>query len=172
MLSVISIRARHFEHIDFVFSHEVPRPFDRGRARMTNFILAAAALLCLAIALIQSWLIVAALSNAEGAIGRLFPNTRELIRSHVDYLMMTQFLFIFYGLFRSMGLIAPAWLILLVAFGSFFNPFAFFVRAIKPSYIASPAFPFRILLTVSCAATTIGYAIAGFIIVQAAWNNI
>jgi hypothetical protein len=139
---------------------------------MANFIFAAAAFIYLVIALIQSWLIVASLSNAQGSIGRLFPNVRELIRSHVDYLMMAQFLFIFYGLFRSMGLVAPAWLAALVAFGSFFNPFAFFVRAIKPSYIDAPAFPFRILLTVSCASTTIGFAVAGFMIARAAWHNI
>ena len=69
-------------------------------------------------------------------MSRLLPNTRDLLASHLDYLMMTLFLLAFYGLFRVMGVAPPDWLVGGACFGAFVNPFGFLVRAAKPNYQA------------------------------------
>jgi hypothetical protein len=45
-----------------------------------------------------------------------------------------------------------------ICVGSFFNPLAFLVRAIRPSYQKSAPMAFTAMITVSCLLTTIGYA--------------
>ncbi|QGN00156.1 hypothetical protein [Methylocystis parvus] len=58
-------------------------------------------------ALIEAWLLVALLAPTGETLQRLIPNRADLIRSHIDYLMMALLLFIFYGLCRLTGA-APA----------------------------------------------------------------
>jgi hypothetical protein len=123
---------------------------------------------CLFVALIQSWIIVAHFSNPGGMAARIIPGGKDLVRSHIDYLMMAQFLFVFYGLFRLLSVAPPVWLVVLICFGSFFNPFAFFLRAMRPSYLEAPALPYSIMITVSCVATTVGYAAVAWILAHAA----
>lgn len=67
--------------------------------------------LCLSIALVEAWLLVALLARPEGALRRLVPNRADLVRSHIDYLMMALFLFVFYGLCRLWGREPMPWLI-------------------------------------------------------------
>lgn len=124
--------------------------------------------LCLSVALVQAWLLVAVFSSEEGSIAKLIPGRQDLLRSHIDYLMMSQFLFIFFMLFRSLSLTPPLWLMACVCIGSFFNPFAFFVRAIKPSYLKSPPLLFTAMITVSCILTTVGYAACAWIVAREA----
>lgn len=85
--------------------------------------------------------------------------------------MMAQFLFVFYGLYRFMSLTPPVWVIAAMVVGSFFNPFAFLVRALKPDYLKAPSGPFKAMLTVSCIATTAGYGATAWMIAVAAFNG-
>jgi hypothetical protein len=43
---------------------------------------------CLSMALIEAWLLVALMASPAGALQRLLPNRADLVRSHIDYLMM------------------------------------------------------------------------------------
>jgi hypothetical protein len=90
--------------------------------------LAVAAAVCLTMALIEAWLLLGRVSAKDGSLARLLPNTKDLLSSHIDYLMMALFLFAFYGLFRVMGIAPPDWLVAAACFGSFFNPFGFLLR--------------------------------------------
>lgn len=82
---------------------------------MVNEFLVVTGSLCLLIALIESWMIVTVLANPEGGFARLIPGTDDLIRSHIDYLMMSQFLFIFYMLFSHFDIkVAAATTMLIV----------------------------------------------------------
>lgn len=130
--------------------------------------LAVVASVCLFVALIEAWLIVAVLSRENGFMNRIIPCGKELLRSHVDYLMMAQFLFVFYGLFRLMQLTPPVWLVGALCLGSFFNPFAFLVRAMKPSYLKAPPVAFTVMITISCIATTVGYGATAWILASTA----
>jgi len=135
---------------------------------MNLALLAVVGSVCLIVALIQAWLIIAVIAGEDGPMNKLIPNAKELIRSHIDYLMMAQFLFVFYGLFRLMQLSPSIWIVVAMCAGSFFNPFGFFVRALRPSYIKSPPSVFTAFMTTSCIATTVGYALAAWMVAHAA----
>ena len=51
--------------------------------------------LCLIVALIEAWLLVAVFSSDDSPVSRIVPGRQDLLRSHIDYLMMSQFLFVF-----------------------------------------------------------------------------
>jgi hypothetical protein len=124
--------------------------------------------LCLGVALIQAWLLVAVFSSDESPMLKLIPGRKDLLKSHIDYLMMAQFLFIFFALFRTLEITPPTWVLLSLCIGSFFNPFAFFVRALRPSYLKTPPILFVATITLSCILTTVGYGAAAWLISRAA----
>jgi hypothetical protein len=107
-------------------------------------------------------------SSENSPLAKLIPGGKDLLRSHIDYLMMAQFLFIFYGLYRFMSVTPPVWVVVALCFGSFFNPFAFLVRAINPSFLKAPPVLFKLMLTVSCVATTVGYGATAWMLAHAA----
>lgn len=124
--------------------------------------------ICLIAALVEAWLLVVVFSNENGPLNRLLPNGKDLLRSHLDYLMMALFLFVFYRLFRTLRVLPPDWLVASACLGAFFNPFAFLVRAAKPAYQKAPPVAFRIMLMTSCIATTVGFGAAAWTISTAA----
>jgi hypothetical protein len=113
--------------------------------------------LCLTMALVEAWLLVAHLASPDGPLQRWLPNRADLVRSHIDYLMMALFLLIFYGLCRQTGTAPPVWALASACFGAFFNPFAFLVHAVRPEYKTAPPVIFSATVMLSCAATTIGF---------------
>lgn len=135
---------------------------------MPNALLAVAAAVCLLMALIESWLLVVVLSSETGPLAKAIPGSKDLLRSHIDYLMMAQFLFVFYGLLRLLAVTPSIWVVVAICFGSFCNPLAFLIRALKPAYLKAPPAIFTGFLTVSCLATTAGYVSVGWIVVSAA----
>ncbi len=124
--------------------------------------------LCLLMALIEAWLLVALLVSTSGALQRRLPNRADLIRSHVDYLMMALFLFVFYGLCRLTGAAPADWLIGAVCIGAFFNPFVFLVHAVRPDFKETPPAQLFAGAMASCAATTVGFAATAWTIAAAA----
>lgn len=124
--------------------------------------------LCLLMALIEAWLLVARFPSDDSAIARLIPGKQDLLRSHIDYLMMAQFLYVLYGLFRLLAVSPNGYLLLAILIGSFFNPFAFLVRAIRPHYLKQPSLTFKIMISTSCLLTTLGYGAAALLIASAA----
>jgi hypothetical protein len=127
--------------------------------------------LCLFIALIEAWLIVALLATQGGALHRLVPNRAELVRSHIDYLMMALFLFVFYGLCKVTGAAPAGWLIASACLGAFFNPFGFLVHAMRPDFKEAPPPVFFSMMMGSCVATTIGFAATAWTIAASALSQ-
>ncbi|MGJ0507444.1 MAG: hypothetical protein ACR652_09965 [Methylocystis sp.] len=123
---------------------------------------------CLSMALLEAWLLVALLASSGGALQRLVPNRADLLRSHVDYLMMGLFLFGFYGLCRLTGAAPPNWLIIAACLGAFFNPFAFLVHAMRPDLKAAPNPALFAAVLSSCVATTIGFGATAWMVAAAA----
>jgi hypothetical protein len=127
--------------------------------------------ICLIVALIEAWVILVRFSSETGPVAKIVPGGRDLLRSHIDYLMMAQFLFIFFGLARISGLQYSAWIVGALCFGSFFNPFGFLVRALRPSYLEAPPKIFLSLMITSCVATTLGFSAAAITLVRAALSH-
>jgi hypothetical protein len=99
---------------------------------------------------------------------RAFPSYQHLLKAHIDYLMMTGLLMIFFVLFNHFR-VSPS---PLVAFGmcagSFMNPIGFIALAMKPTLRQQPNSPFGAVMATSFTLTTIGYAGAAWSIGQAA----
>ncbi|PPK74030.1 hypothetical protein B0F87_11281 [Methylobacter tundripaludum] len=141
---------------------------------MTNLFLVAFAGLCLAIALAIAWVLGVTLFFPDGVLAGLLVERADIIRAHIDYLMMSQFLFIFFLLFRQYAIDPPVWVVVACCFGAFFNPLSFLVRGLtpKPSVIATipveAHFPFQAGLSFTL--TTVGFLTAVALVVRAAWK--
>jgi len=125
---------------------------------------------CLAIALAIAWVLGVTLFFPNGRLAGLIVERADLIRAHIDYLMMAQFLFLFGLLFRQYDVAPPLWVIGASCFGAFFNPLAFVLRAvhpkIDPATILEPHFPIQ--AAVSFSLTTLGFLAACRLVVRAA----
>jgi hypothetical protein len=137
-----------------------------------NTFLLAFATLCLAIALAIAWVLGVTLFFPNGYLAGLIVERAELIRAHIDYLMMAQFLFLFALLFEQYSIVPPLWVIGASCFGAFFNPLSFLLRALHPKIdvttLPEPHFPLQ--AAVSFSLTTIGFLAAAALTIRAAWK--
>lgn len=138
----------------------------------TPFLLAFAGL-CLTLALILAWALGVSLFYPSFLAG-IVHDRSDLIRAHVDYLMMAQFLFLFAILFRQYTVTPPLWVVAACCYGAFFNPLGFLGRALTPkaelaaAAALPPHMPLPAVLTFTM--TTIGFLAAVALIVRAAWK--
>ncbi len=122
---------------------------------------------CLATALVEAWCLTAVRALQVAAMKRLFPDSQQLLRSHIDYLMMTGLLFVSYLMFRQLGVVPPTAIVAAMCAGSIMNPGAFLALAMKPALGRDATSPFGALVTVSFVLTTTGYFGAAWLIARA-----
>lgn len=122
--------------------------------------------LCLVITLGLAWCLVGVRSSAF--MKGLFPNYQNLLKAHIDYLLMTGLLMIFFLLFNHFRVSPPPLVVFAMSVGSFMNPVGFIVLAIKPGLRQQPTSPFGAVMAGSFTLTTIGYAGAAWSVGQAA----
>ena len=108
--------------------------------------------LCLLITLVLAWCLVGIRSSAF--MKGLFPNYQNLLKAHLDYLMMTGLLMIFFLLFNHFRVSPPALVVLAMCAGSFMNPVGFIALAVRPTLRQQPASPFGMVMVVSFSLTT------------------
>lgn len=146
---------------------------NQKKTTMTNLFLLAFAGLCLAIALAIAWVLGISLFFPDGVLAGYLVERADVIRAHVDYLMMAQFLFIFFLLFRQYAIDPPVWVVAACCFGAFLNPLAFLLRGLtpKPTVVipVEPHFPFQAGLSFTL--TTVGFLAAVALVVRAAWKS-
>jgi len=135
----------------------------------TNLFLLAFAGLCLAIALAIAWVLGITLFFPDGALAGHLVERADIIRAHVDYLMMAQFLFIFFLLFRQYAIDPPIWVVAACCFGAFFNPLAFLVRGVtpKPAVVIPVEAHFPLQAGISFTLTTVGFLAAVVLVIRA-----
>src|SRR5580765_1591968 len=105
--------------------------------------------LCLLITLVLAWCLVGVRSSAI---------VKNLLKAHLDYLMMTGLLMIFFLLFNHFRVSPSRLVVFAMCVGSFMNPVGFIALAIKPDLRQQPASPFGAVMAGSFTLTTIGYA--------------
>src|SRR4051795_2530967 len=86
--------------------------------------------LCLLITLGLAWCLVGVRSSAF--MKKVFPNYQNLLKAHLDYLMMTGLLMIFFLLFKHFGVSPSPIVVIAMSVGSFMNPVGFIALAINP----------------------------------------
>ena len=98
-------------------------------------VLALVGSLCMTIALILAWCLVGV--RTTGFMKKWFPSYQYLLKSHIDYLMMTGLLFIFFLLFTHFQVAPPALIVVGMCVGSLVNPAAFLaLHQARPSTAA------------------------------------
>ena len=128
--------------------------------------LAVAGSLSLTFALILAWGLVGVRTSA--VMKRWVPNYQYLLKSHIDFLMMTGLLFVFFVLFAHFRLTPPAFIVAAMCAGSLGNPLGFLALAIKPDLPQRPDSVFGAVMTLSFTSTTIGYSGAAWLVAHAA----
>lgn len=81
------------------------------------------------VALCLSWLSALALYLEWAPVLKVFPSGHQLVRAHVDYLIMAALLTMFVVLADRQGVVFPAWIQWASVVGAIWNPFGFVVLA-------------------------------------------
>jgi len=116
--------------------------------------------LCMIVTLGLSWCLVGVRTSAF--MKSLFASYPNLLKAHLDYLMMTGLLMVFFLLFTHFQVSPSPLIVWAMSIGSFMNPVGFILLSLKPNLSQHPASPFGLLMSGSFTLTTIGYAGAAF----------
>jgi hypothetical protein len=145
----------------------------QARTANSNLFLLVFAGLCLGIALLIAWVLGITLFFPQGGVAGFIVERADIIRAHIDYLMMSQFLFIFFLLFRQYSIVAPVWVVAACCFGAFFNPLSFLVRGLTPkAVVAIPVEPhFPLQAGISFTLVTLGFLVAVALVIRAALES-
>jgi len=128
-------------------------------------LLAAAGSVCLTLALLLAWCLAGARSSPF--LKRCFPSYPYLLKAHLDFLMMTGLLYVFFLLFEQLRLTPPPAVVVAMSLGSLTNPAGFVALALKPDLPQRPATPFGALMVASFTLTTFGYGGAAWYVARA-----
>ncbi len=102
----------------------------------THYLLLTAAF-SLLLSLGLAWLASLILYLDIQRLKRIFPASHQLIRAHIDYILMCLLLIACYYLNNTLNLKLPDWAIYITCLGALYNPFGFIVLAVKP-HMAKP----------------------------------
>ena len=109
-------------------------------------------------ALFLAWVMVLTNHAKLPLLVRTVKSYRDLVRAHLDYLLMALFLLAFFSVYRSLGRVCPAWAVVLACFGSSTNPLGFLIPALNPRADSQPvASPYKVLLYSAFISTTLGF---------------
>jgi hypothetical protein len=128
-------------------------------------VLAVVGSVCLLLALVLAWCLAGVRSSQF--MKRCFPNYQYLLKAHLDFLMMTGLLFVFFLLFEHLRLTPPTAIVVAMSLGSVGNPSGFLALAVRPELPQKPATPFGALMMLSFTATTVGYGGAAWYVAHA-----
>lgn len=132
----------------------------------SSSILAVTGSLCLTIAIVLAWCLVGV--RAAAFMKKVFRNYQQLLKAHIDYLLMSALLMIFSLLLARFQVSVSPFVLAAMSAGSLMNPIGFLVLAVKPDTRQDPGSPFGVIMTCSFTLTTIGYVGASWSVAHAA----
>ena len=121
------------------------------------------AAIAMLISLAEAWICTLIIYAKVKFLKRWFPSTQNLIRSHIDYMMMVLLLGLSYFIIEHLKLEIPNFIIGLTCLGALYNPFGFLLKAINPSIGNSDTLLSKIMICLSFLPTTLGF---GYIMVM------
>ena len=95
------------------------------------------AAICLIISLGLAWVASFIMYAKIAWLKKMVKANHQLIRAHIDYLLMCLLLVVTYYLCQERDIILPAWCVVTACIGALYNPFGFSVLAFKPK-MANP----------------------------------
>ena len=131
-------------------------------------VLVVAGCLALTITLGLAWCLAGMRYLDAGFLKKLFPSYAYLLKAHIDYLLMTGLLLVFFLLFAHFRVSPSPVVLIAMTVGSLLNPFGFLVLAVRPNLRQHPSTPFGAIMAGSFVLTTIGYLGAAWYVARAA----
>jgi len=128
-------------------------------------VLAVVGSVCMTLSLVLAWCLAGVRSSR--VVKKCFPNPQYLLKAHLDFLMMTGLLFVFFLVFEHLRLTPPMAILMAMSIGSMGNPSGFLALALKPDLPQKPATLFGALMVFSFTATTVGYGGAAWYVAHA-----
>lgn len=113
------------------------------------------------ISLILAWLATAVRILNIKPLQRIFPAHDNLVKAHIDYILMALLLIAFYLLNVEL----PAWVIITMLFGGAVNPFMFIVVSMSKPGEFKPGIGMMGLTMTSFISTTIGFGSASVLVI-------
>lgn len=115
------------------------------------------AAVALLISLFEAWLATLIIYGKIGFLKKIFPATHNLIRSHVDYTIMTALLGFTYLALDHLHIELPKVIIVILCIGVLYNPFGFVLKAMNPNAGNSDTVMGRIIVCAGFLPATIGF---------------
>ena len=110
--------------------------------------------------LVLAWLGSLIIYGRIDALRRLFPATHNLIRCHVDYLIMAALLGLVYFSCLHLGIVLPTAVVVILCIGVIYNPLGFIFQAIDPNFGKSDTVIGRVMVLAGFLPATIGFGYA------------
>ena len=110
--------------------------------------------------LVLAWLGSLIIYGKIAALRRVFPATHNLIRCHVDYLIMAALLGLVYFSCLHLGIVLPTAVVVILCIGVIYNPIGFFFQAIDPNFGKSDTLAGRISVCLGFLPATVGFGYA------------
>ena len=117
--------------------------------------------------LVEAWIATLIVYGKVAFLKKIFPATQNLIRSHVDYVMMTSLLGVTYFFCLYLNIVLPKAIIVILCIGVIYNPFGFFVKAINPKAGQSDTLLGKTGVCIAFLPTTIGFGYAMVAVITA-----
>lgn len=133
--------------------------------RIDTGVLATVGSVCMMLALVLAWGLAGVRSSRF--MKACIPSPQYLLKAHLDFLMMTGLLFVFFLVFEHLQFTPPAVIVVAMSVGSLGNPSGFLALALKPDLSQNPSSPFGGLMILSFTATTVGYGGAAWYVARA-----
>ncbi len=99
---------------------------------MQQSTLVVTALFCLIVSLVLAWLASLILYARLEPLKSLFVAPHQLVRAHIDYLLMSMLLVMVYYLCREFSVVLAPATIALACLGALYNPVGFIALAVRP----------------------------------------
>lgn len=125
------------------------------------------AAIALLISLFEAWLATLIIYGKIGFLKKIFPATHNLIRSHVDYTIMTALVGFIYLALDHLHIELPKTIIVILCIGVLYNPFGFVLKAINPKAGNSDTVMGRIIICAGFLPATIGFGYSMIAILNA-----
>lgn len=116
------------------------------------------AAIALLISLVEAWLATLIIYGKVEFLKRIFPATHNLIRSHVDYTIMTGLAIGLYFVVIHLELQIPSAIIVIFCVGLLYNPAGFIAKAMNPKAGNSDTVLGRVMVCAGFLPATIGFA--------------
>lgn len=116
------------------------------------------------ISLALAWLSTAVRVMRVPALQRLFPRSDNIVKSHIDFLLMALLIIALYLLGQQLDVVYPDWVIWSMLIGGFTNPLIFMVAALYTPEEFKPGAIFLVGTMISFIITTVGFATAALMI--------